>query len=100
MCCFWTVLVFLGPRFASIIWWIANPVRWVGETSVSAFSSAIWPILGILFLPWATLMYVLVSPGGVVGFDWVWLGLAIIGDIGMYAGVGYGNRNRAPGYGS
>jgi len=90
MCCFYTVLVFLGPRFASIIWWIANPTRWVGV----AFDNALWPILGIMFLPWATLMYVLVAPGGVVGWDWLWLGLAVLGDIGMYAGGGYGNRDR------
>jgi hypothetical protein len=75
---------------ASIIWWIANPVRWVGV----AFDSAIWPILGILFLPWSTLMYVLVAPGGVIGWDWLWLGLAVLGDIGAYAGGGYGNRDR------
>jgi hypothetical protein len=43
-------------------------------------------------------MYVLVAPGGVVGFDWVWLGLAVVSDIGMYAGGGYGNRDRIPGY--
>ena len=42
-------------------------------------------------------MYVLVAPGGVDGFDWVWMALAILGDIGMYAGGGYGNRDRVPG---
>jgi hypothetical protein len=92
MCCFYTVLIFLGPRIASIIWWIANPTRWV--SAAGAFDSALWPILGILFLPWATLMYVLVAPGGVVGWDWLWLGLAFVGDIGMYAGGGAGNRDR------
>jgi CDP-diglyceride synthetase len=90
MCCFWTVLAFLGPRIASVIWWIVEPSRWVG----TAFSNALWPILGILFLPWATLMYVLVSPGGVDGWDWLWLGLAFLGDIGAYAGGGVGNRDR------
>jgi hypothetical protein len=94
MCCFYTILAFLGPRFANIIWWIANPVRWVGSTELSAFDSALWPILGILFLPWTTLMYVLVFPGGVGGWDWLWLGLAVLGDIGMYAGGGVGNRDR------
>ena len=92
MCCFYTILLFLGPRFASIVWWIANPTRWD-----LAFSSVIWPILGILFAPWTTLMYVLVFPGGVTGFDWLWLGLAVLGDVGMYAGGGYGNRDRVPG---
>lgn len=92
MCCFFTTLVFLGPRAASLIWWLVNPVRWQ-----ATFSSFIWPLLGFLFVPWTTLMYVLVAPGGVVGFDWLWLGLAVLADIGMYAGGGYGNRDRIPG---
>ena len=92
MCCFYTVLIFLGPRFANMIWWIANPARWE-----LAFSSVLWPILGILFAPWTTLMYMLVFPGGVTGFDWLWIGLAVLGDVGMYAGGGYGNRGRVPG---
>jgi hypothetical protein len=98
MCCFFTVLVFLGPRFAGIIWWIISPVRWVGETSASAFSSALWPILGLIFLPWSTLMYVAVAPGGINGiFEWGFLILAIIIDIGAYAGGGFGNRDKVPG---
>ena len=40
------------------------------------------------------MMYVIVSPGGIVGFDWVWLGLALVVDIGSYSGGAYGNRNR------
>jgi hypothetical protein len=94
MCCFWTVLVFLGPRAGILIWWLIQPVRWQ-----AAFTSFIWPLLGFIFVPWLTLMYVLVAPGGIVGFDWVWLGLALLADIAMYAGGGYGNRNRMPGYG-
>jgi len=93
MCCIFTTLVLLGPRIAGAIWWLANSVRWD-----LAFGSVIWPILGLIFVPWATLMYVLVAPGGVVGFDWLWLGLAVLADIGMYAGGGYGNRDRIPGY--
>jgi hypothetical protein len=92
MCCFFTTLVFLGPRAAILIWWLVNPVRWQ-----ATFSSFIWPLLGFLFVPWATLMYVLVAPGGVVGLDWIWLGLAVLADISMYAGGGYGNRDRIPG---
>ena len=93
MCCFWTALVFLGPRAGILIWWLINPVRWQ-----ITFPSFIWPLLGFIFVPWTTLMYVLVAPGGVIGLDWLWLGLALLGDIGMYAGGGYGNRDRIPGY--
>ena len=93
MCCFFTTLVLLGPRAAILIWWLINPIRWQ-----VTFPSFIWPLLGFLFVPWTTLMYVLVAPGGVIGFDWFWIGLAVLADIGMYAGGGYGNRDRVPGY--
>ncbi len=93
MCCFWTVLVFLGPRAGILIWWLVQPLRWQ-----AAFTSWLWPLLGFIFLPWLTLMYVLVAPGGIVGFDWVWLGLALLADIAMWTGGGYGNRRRMPGY--
>ena len=93
MCCFFTALVFLGPRAGILIWWLINPARWQ-----AAFDSLIWPLLGFIFLPWTTLMYVLVVPvDGIVGFDWIWLGLAVLADISMYAGGGYGNRDRIPG---
>ena len=95
MCCLITSLFLLGPRFATLIWWLINPVRFT-----AAFSSFIWPALGILFLPWTTLMYLIVwSPvTGVYGLDWLWLVLAVLADLGTYAGGGYGNRERIPGY--
>jgi hypothetical protein len=98
MCCFYTILIFLGPRFASVIWWIAEPLRWS-----AVFPNALIPILGILFLPWTTLMYALVAfnglniEPGLVGWDWLWIGLAFFADISMYAGGGYRNRDRIPG---
>lgn len=93
MCCLFTTLVLFGPRLAILIWWLLQPLRWQ-----AAFTSFIWPLLGFLFLPWTTLMYVIVAPGGVTGFDWVWLGLMFIADIGSYGGGAYGNRNRIPGF--
>ena len=96
MCCFVTTLFLLGPRFATLIWWLVNPARFS-----AAYSSIIWPILGIIFLPWTTLMYAIVwSPTGIYGLDWLWLGLALVVDIGSYVGGGYGNRKRIPGYGA
>jgi hypothetical protein len=93
MCCIFTTLLFLGPRAGILVWWLINPARWQ-----ITFSTFIWPLLGFIFLPWTTLMYVLVAPGGVVGFDWIWLALAVAADVFMYAGGGYGNRDRIPGY--
>lgn len=97
MCCMLTTLVMAGPRLAIIIWWLFATTRFN-----QAFSAIIWPILGIIFAPWTTLMYLIVwSPAtGVYGFDWLWIGLAVLADIGMYVGGGYGNRERIPGYGA
>jgi len=93
MCCFFTVLVFLGPRVAGALWWLIQPGRWN-----LAFNSFIWPLLGLIFLPWTTIMYVMVAPGGVNGlFEWLFLIFALVIDIGAYAGGGFGNRDRIPG---
>jgi hypothetical protein len=72
---------------------LAQSARWE-----STFSTFIWPLLGFVFLPWTTLMYVAVAPRGVTGLDWLWLGLALLVDIGSYPGGAYGNRERIRGY--
>jgi hypothetical protein len=97
MCCFFTALVFLGPRFAGILWWLFQPARWN-----LAFDTFIIPILGIIFLPWTTLMYLIVwSPiTGIYGLDWLWLGLGVVADIAMHSGGAWGNKDKIPGYGS
>lgn len=95
MCCFFTALVLFGPRLGILVWWLIQPVRWN-----AAFETFIWPFLGFLFLPWTTLMYVLVFTGGITGFDWIWLGLGLLADISSYTGGAWGNRNQMPGYGS
>lgn len=93
MCCLAAVLVILGPRFGIFIWWLADPAIWS-----RAFDTFIWPLLGFLFVPWTTLMFLLVFPGGLDTLDWVGLGLALLADIFSYAGGGYTNRDRMTGY--
>jgi len=36
---------------------------------------------------------------GINGFDWFWLFLAVVLDLGGAASSGYANRERYPGYG-
>ena len=91
MCCFFTALVLLGPRFAILVWWLINPARFA-----LAFSNWIDPLLMAIFLPWTRIMYMIVFPGGVIGLDWLWLGLGVLADIAFYAGGGF--RRRVPGY--
>jgi hypothetical protein len=55
-------------------------------------------LLGIIFLPFATLMYVLLyTPGrGLTGWDWFWVVVAALLDIGHWA-AGATQRNQLPG---
>jgi hypothetical protein len=92
MCCLFTILLLLGPRAAILFWYLFYPARWR-----LTFDTWIWPLLGSIFLPWTTLMYVIVAPMGVIGFDWLWLGLAFIADLASYGGGGWGNRDRLRG---
>ena len=92
MCCFFTSLFLLGPRVANVIWWILQPGRWD-----AAFSTWLWPVLGILFAPWTTMMYVIVAPAGVNGFDWFWVVLGVLADIAFWTGGAWGNRGRVSG---
>jgi hypothetical protein len=89
MCCVIAALFALGPRAAILIWWLVDQLRWN-----AAFDTFLWPFLGFLFLPWTTLMWVVVFPGGVEGFDYVWLGFAVALDLFAWFGGGYTNRER------
>ena len=91
MCCVIASLFALGPRAAILLWWLVEPVRW-GAT----FDTFLWPFVGFLILPWTTLMYVLVFPAGITGFDFVWLAIAVAMDVFSWAGGGYTNRDRLP----
>jgi hypothetical protein len=98
MCCAFLGLVFLGPRIVGAFWWLFQPGVWQLTFNGWPMQNLwwIWPILGLIFIPWATLMYILVAPGGIVGWDWLWIGLALFVDIMSYGG-GAG-RKRIPGY--
>lgn len=79
MGCLLALFAGMFPRFALAIFWIARPER-MDDT----FTSFLWPLLGIIFLPFTTLIYVLLYvPGvGVTGWDWWWIALAVALDIG------------------
>ena len=55
MGCLFVIFVVCSPRFADIILWIARPNQFLAPFGGNWF----WPLLGIIFLPFTTLMYVI-----------------------------------------
>ena len=82
----------LAPRIVLILAWIFGrrwDLVWQGNW--------ILPLLGIILVPYTTIMYLLVwSPAGLSGFDWVWLGLGLILDIMKWGQIAR-NREGIPG---
>jgi hypothetical protein len=94
MCCFFVSLVFFGPRLAFLIYWLLAPVR-----VTTAFATFNFPwlvsLLGLIFIPWTSLMYVIIFP--LNGWDWLWLGFGVLADVASYVGS-YHKRQMVPGY--
>ena len=80
MCLVIFALIF-SPRIVMVLWWLLDMARWA-----ATFDTPLLPILGFLLAPWTTLMYVLVAPGGVSGFDWLLLGIGVLVDLGSLGG--------------
>jgi hypothetical protein len=80
VCCTFLVAFGLGPRIALALVWI------FGNRVELAFDEWYWALLGLLFLPWTTLFYVLVwQPGGLSGGEWVLVALGLLLDIATYS---------------
>ena len=81
MCCLVLIAGFLGPRLALGLWWI------FGDKVDLAFDTWIWPLLGLIFLPWTTLAYVLAwgPVNAVSGAGWLVVALGFAADIATYS---------------
>ncbi len=81
-----------APRLILILAWIFGR-RW----DLVWDGNWILPLLGIIALPYTTIMYVLVwSPAGLHGFDWVWLFLGVMLDVMKWSQIAR-NREGIPG---
>lgn len=91
--CLLAMTAAFAPRVVLIIMWI------FGWRVQAAFSSFIWPLLGIIFVPYTTIMWVLVwTPAtGISGWDWLWIAMGLLLDI-MKWGQIANNRKQIPYY--
>jgi hypothetical protein len=94
MACLFALLAVTAPRLAFLFMWIFTPLV------ERAFNTFVGPLLGLAFLPFTSIMYVLLwSPGvGVSGWEWFWIVLAFFIDISAYAGSAISNRQQIEGY--
>jgi hypothetical protein len=81
MCCLVGIMALLGPRFALAVWWI------FGDKVGAAFSTWVWPLLGLIFVPWTTLFYVIAwGPlNGVSGAGWILVAIGVVLDVMTYS---------------
>lgn len=102
MCCITTIALVLGSRIALFLWWLSDRQiftqafkNWapLGNFIVPVW---IWALLGAIFVPWTTLAYLFLFPGGIVGYEWIVLGVALLIDLAGHGGS-YRNRDRFSG---
>jgi hypothetical protein len=87
-CCLFALVLAGAPRIALLLWWFFDPSR-----VVSPFGTLVLPLLGLIFLPWLTLAYIWVAPGGIVEIDWIILLIGLLLDLGTHGG-GFRARSR------
>jgi len=85
VCCWLLVAFAFAPRVALVLMWLFN------DRITAAFGSIWLPLIGFFLLPWTTLVYVFVAPGGISVLDIVLLVIAVVADLGAYGG-GYRQR--------
>ena len=92
--CLLAMAAAFAPRVVLILAWIFGK-RW----DVVWGGNWFWPLLGIIFAPYTTIMYLLSwSPGlGIYGWDWMWIGLGVVLDIMKWSQIAH-NRRGIPGY--
>jgi hypothetical protein len=90
MGCLFLLITLVSPRLAIIVVWVFT------DYVTRAFSLWLWPLLGLVFLPWTTLIYILVAApvGGISFWGWLMVGLGLLTDLGAYA-QSYANREQA-----
>ncbi len=68
-----------------------------GDKVDLAFDTWVWPLLGLIFLPWTTLAYVLMWSvvGGVEGAEWLVVALGFVADVMTYSSRAATSRYQA-----
>src|SRR3954470_6960932 len=92
MPCLFAMLGAVAPRLAVFILWLFTPVV------DRVFDGWFFPLLGLIFLPFTTLMYLLVAydAGSISFWGWLTIALGVLIDLQGYFNA-YSNRQSVPG---
>jgi hypothetical protein len=80
--CLIALFALISPRLALFALWLFTDVL------ERAYDDWLVPVLGFLLLPWTTLAYAVFwvsSSNGVLGFEWFFVILGFVFDLGSYA---------------
>jgi hypothetical protein len=88
--CLIALIAVLSPRLAIVLLWLFT--NYVDR----AFSGFFLPLVGLIFLPWTTLLYVLVdiAPGPIHVAGWIVIGLGVLIDLNSWAQAQSSRRGR------
>jgi hypothetical protein len=81
--CLFAMLAVSFPRVGLLIMWIFTD--WM---EIAFEDNWFWPLLGLIFLPFTTLMYVFIDVGTIGDFSlwgWLMIGLGVLIDISHWA---------------
>ncbi len=88
--CLLALVAVVSPRFAFILVWLFTDL--VGR----ALEGFLLPTLGLIFLPFTTLFYVLVyDPAGLTVWSWLLVILGFLFDLAAYGSSGYANSRQS-----
>jgi len=81
MGCLFALIAVLSPRLAIVLLWLFT--NYVDR----AFAGWFLPLLGLFFLPWTTLFYILVdvAPGPIHVAGWIVIGIGVVLDLNSLA---------------
>jgi len=93
MGCLTGVFGIVLPRFALLVGWYNDPTFWN-----NLLSSQLWLALGWLFLPWTTLIYGFTAPNGMTLINWIFVGCAVLLDLGTWGIGAFAARKQTSNY--
>lgn len=88
MCCVALLIGFIGPRTALVYLYLTGYLA-------NIFQTALWPILGFLFMPFTTLGYAFaMHNGGLNGLGLIAVIIGVVCDVGLHGGTAHNRRSQ------